>query len=74
MSDVPDRTNPEANPVIGSDAAERLSDRATELYETALDAGKKSVDVIATYVQENPLTSVLIAFGAGFVLSRILSR
>ena len=72
MSDFPDRTEPEANPVIGSDAAERLSDRAADLYETTLDASKRSVETISTYVQQNPVTSVLIAFGAGFVFSRML--
>jgi ElaB/YqjD/DUF883 family membrane-anchored ribosome-binding protein len=73
MSDFPDRIEPEAKPVIG-DAAENLSDRASDLYETALDASKKSAEEISAYVQQKPIISVLLAFGAGFVFSRMLRR
>jgi ElaB/YqjD/DUF883 family membrane-anchored ribosome-binding protein len=61
-----------------SDRAEqlltRLSDRASELYETVSEQGAHSVEAVRGQVTERPLTAVLIAFGLGFILSRLVLR
>ena len=63
-----------ADDVAGHDAAEKLPVRASDLYETVSDASKKAADAVSAHVQEHPLSSVLIAFAAGFVVSKILTR
>ena len=78
MSGFHGRIEPEAKPladdVAGTDAVEKVSDLASDLYQTTLVASKKSADAIAAHVQRQPLTSLLIAFAAGFVFSKILTR
>jgi ElaB/YqjD/DUF883 family membrane-anchored ribosome-binding protein len=59
---------------FGHDAADRISVRAADLYDTVSDTGKKSADAISSHVEEQPLSSLLIAFAAGFIFSKILSR
>ena len=59
---------------FGQDTAEKLSGRASDLYETVSDTSKKSADAITARVEEQPLTSLLIAFAAGFIFSKILTR
>ncbi len=59
---------------FGQDAAGKLSDRASDLYETVSDTSKKSAEAITAHVEEQPLSSLLIAFAAGFIFSKILTR
>ena len=59
---------------IGQDTAEKISGRASDLYETVSDTGKKSADAVTAHVEEQPLSSLLIAFAAGFIFSKILTR
>jgi ElaB/YqjD/DUF883 family membrane-anchored ribosome-binding protein len=56
------------------DAASQLNDRATELYESLAAQGKRSVKAVSDHVEEQPLMSLLVAFGVGFVASKLLSR
>jgi len=56
------------------DAVGQLSDRATELYESLAAQGKRSVRAVSEQVEEKPLMSLLVAFGVGFVASKLLSR
>jgi ElaB/YqjD/DUF883 family membrane-anchored ribosome-binding protein len=59
---------------FGHDTADKISDRASDLYETVSDTGRKSADAITAHVEEQPLSSLLIAFAAGFIFSKILTR
>jgi ElaB/YqjD/DUF883 family membrane-anchored ribosome-binding protein len=59
---------------FGQDAAGKISDRASDIYETVSDTSKKSADAITSHVEEQPLSSLLIAFAAGFIFSKILTR
>jgi ElaB/YqjD/DUF883 family membrane-anchored ribosome-binding protein len=52
----------------------QLGDRATEIYENLAAQGKKSVKAIGHQVDENPVASILVAFAAGFCVSRLLAR
>jgi hypothetical protein len=78
MSGFQGQISPEAksmaDDVAGTDAVGKVSDLASDLYETTLEASKKSADAISAHVQRQPLTSLLIAFAAGFVFSKILTR
>lgn len=55
-------------------AAEQLSEEARRIVETLTAQGEKSTKAVTQHVTEQPLASVAIAFGVGFVLSRLLSR
>lgn len=59
---------------VGQDAADTLSERAADLYETVSDTGRRSADRIGAHVEEKPVTSLLLAFAAGFVFSKFLTR
>ena len=78
MSDFQSQTEIEAKQVAddlaGRGSGDTISVRAADLYETVSDASKKSAEAITAHVQQHPLSSVLIAFGAGFVFSKILTR
>lgn len=52
----------------------QLSDRANELYETVSEQGAVSVDAARGQIVARPLTAVLIAFGVGFIASRMVLR
>jgi ElaB/YqjD/DUF883 family membrane-anchored ribosome-binding protein len=56
------------------EAASDLSDRAAQLYENLATQGKRSVKAVSHQVEEQPLLSLLVAFGVGFVASKLLSR
>ena len=61
-----------------SDAAEtvigELGDRAERLYEGAAAQGKRSAKAIGRQVDAHPIASLLLAFAAGFIASRFLTR
>jgi ElaB/YqjD/DUF883 family membrane-anchored ribosome-binding protein len=59
---------------FGQDTADKISGRAADLYETVSDTSKKSADAISAHVEEQPISSLLIAFAAGFIVSKILTR
>ena len=42
--------------------------------DQARDKGKKSVENVGHQIEERPLTSLLTAFGVGFVLAKLLDR
>jgi ElaB/YqjD/DUF883 family membrane-anchored ribosome-binding protein len=52
----------------------QLDERASELYESMSDQGERSVEAINRYVEEKPITSLLVAFGIGMITGRLLSR
>ena len=63
---------------VAGDAAEstlgEISDRADRLYDSLVAQGERSVKAIGRQVEERPVMSLLIAFGVGFIVSRLLSR
>ena len=52
----------------------QLNDRASELYESMSDRGDRSIKAITRQVEERPIASLLVAFGIGMLVSRLLSR
>jgi ElaB/YqjD/DUF883 family membrane-anchored ribosome-binding protein len=61
-----------------NDAAENIlgqfGERAGRLYDSVTAQGKRSVEAVARHAEERPVMSLLIAFGIGFVVSRLLAR
>ena len=62
-------------------AREGLSDLLNSLLEElrgavghARDTGKRSVETVGHQIEQRPLTSLLTAFGFGFVLAKLLGR
>jgi ElaB/YqjD/DUF883 family membrane-anchored ribosome-binding protein len=49
-------------------------DRFERLTEEAKSRGEEHLDNLAATIEERPLTSVLIAFGVGIILGRLLDR
>jgi hypothetical protein len=54
--------------------AEHLSDEALDLYKDLSKRGHKTAKAITRQVEDQPGTSLLIAFVAGFITSRLMSR
>jgi ElaB/YqjD/DUF883 family membrane-anchored ribosome-binding protein len=52
----------------------QISDRANELYETVSEQGTQSVEAVSERVRARPITSLLLAFGLGFIVSRMVLR
>src|SRR5689334_10984415 len=52
----------------------QLNERASDIYENISGRGERSVQAISRQVEERPITSLLVAFGAGMIVSRLLSR
>lgn len=52
----------------------QLSDRAGHLYDSVAAQGGRSVRAVSRQVEERPVASLLVAFGVGFIASRLLSR
>jgi len=61
-------------PVKGIAAAlkENLAEALGAGFEKAKVSGKKAVEVVETTVEEKPLQSVLLAFGVGLLLGKLL--
>lgn len=53
---------------------EDMSDEARRLYNRALAEGERGADALARQVEERPLTTLLIAFGLGFIGGRMVLR
>ncbi|MDB5366388.1 MAG: hypothetical protein JWM77_2315 [Rhodospirillales bacterium] len=49
-------------------------DRFERLTEEARSRGEEQLEGLAATIEERPLTSVLIAFGVGVILGRLLDR
>jgi ElaB/YqjD/DUF883 family membrane-anchored ribosome-binding protein len=52
----------------------QLNERASDIYDNLSDQGERSVKAISRQVEERPITSLLVAFGVGMIVSRLLSR
>ena len=51
-----------------------LSERASRIYDKVAAQSARSTEAISRQVEEQPIASLLIAFGVGFIVSRLLSR
>jgi ElaB/YqjD/DUF883 family membrane-anchored ribosome-binding protein len=54
--------------------ADHLSDEANEIYRNMAKRGDKAAKAIGRQVEEQPITSLLVAFSAGFILSKLTDR
>ncbi|MEE3623851.1 hypothetical protein UCD39_07585 [Nitrospirillum sp. BR 11752] len=58
--------------------ADHLTDaikaEASDLYRTLAAKGEAAAKAVGTQVEAQPITSLLLAFSAGFIASRLLSR
>lgn len=52
----------------------QLGDRVSHLYDSVTAQGERSVKAVSRQVEERPVVSLLVAFGVGFIASRLLSR
>ncbi len=53
---------------------DRLGGQANHLYDSVAGQGDRATKAIARQIEEQPLMSLLIAFGVGIAASRLLSR
>jgi ElaB/YqjD/DUF883 family membrane-anchored ribosome-binding protein len=54
--------------------ADAIGDEAQRLYSAAAKHGRRQVKALSDQIEEQPLMSILIAFGIGFLGGRILPR
>ena len=57
-----------------SDIAETVSDEAAALYEALHKRSDRAAKVLGKHVEEQPITSLLVAFAVGFLFSRLTAR
>jgi ElaB/YqjD/DUF883 family membrane-anchored ribosome-binding protein len=55
-------------------ATSQLGDEAMQLYSRLAAEGARSVEALGSKVEQQPIASLLIAFAAGFLGGRLLSR
>lgn len=65
-----------ANQAYGSakDQAQYAYEEARKRARELKDRGADQVDMLGEKIAENPLASAAIAFGIGFIISRLMSR
>jgi ElaB/YqjD/DUF883 family membrane-anchored ribosome-binding protein len=56
------------------EVVERLSDETDRLYRSLTKQSERSVKAISRQVEEQPLASLVVAFGIGLISGRLLSR
>jgi ElaB/YqjD/DUF883 family membrane-anchored ribosome-binding protein len=56
------------------EVVERLSDETDRLYRSLTKQSGRSVKAISRQVEEQPLASLVVAFGIGLISGRLLSR
>ena len=56
------------------DYVEEIRDELAGLYKDASKRGQKTMKSVGRKVEDQPVAALLIAFGIGFVLSRLISR
>ena len=55
-------------------ATQTVTDEARRIYDAATAEGERTVAALAQRVEDRPSASLLIAFAAGYISSRILAR
>ncbi|MGV8711454.1 MAG: DUF883 family protein [Nitrosomonas sp.] len=76
LAEKGDQFNGAAHEAIdkATEATHQASERLAEKSEQWISAEERLLNQGCEYVRENPLTSVSIAVGVGFLLSRLLSN
>lgn len=59
---------------LSQEAADSIAGQASDLYERVSETGRRGADRLSAHVEEQPVTSLLLAFAAGFIVSKIVSR
>jgi len=59
---------------VKTGAVESVNGEARRLYDSLAAEGERSAAAIAQQVEERPIASLLVAFAAGFIGSRLLMR
>lgn len=62
---------------LAGDMTEKLAvyqQKAKEGAEAAYEKGSEGVDVIDSQVRQNPVVSLVVAFGAGYLISKLFSN
>jgi ElaB/YqjD/DUF883 family membrane-anchored ribosome-binding protein len=57
-----------------SNLADDMSDEAEALYRSMAKRGDRAARALGKHVEEQPMSSLLMAFAAGFFLSRLTDR
>ncbi len=58
----------------GGNLADSVTDEAAELYGLMAKKGERTAKAIGKQIEDQPITSLLIAFTAGFFISRLTDR
>ncbi|MBL8496844.1 MAG: DUF883 family protein [Nitrosomonas sp.] len=76
LAEKGDQFNGAAHEVIdrATEATHQVSERLVEKRDQLISAEERLLNQGCEYVRENPLTSISIAVGIGFLLSRLLSN
>ena len=56
------------------DEIDKYQKLAADKLQKALDSGSDGIENISERIRQNPLGSLLLAFGAGYVISRIFRQ
>lgn len=56
------------------DMADELSDEAADLYKDLSKRGRKTMVAVEKQIDDQPIASLLMAFAAGFVISKLFFR
>jgi ElaB/YqjD/DUF883 family membrane-anchored ribosome-binding protein len=59
---------------IGQNAAEKISGSVSEIYGGVSKQTQRSAEAVGQHVQDWPVSSLLIAFGGGFAISKLFTR
>jgi len=51
-----------------------VTDEAAALYEAVSRKGQRTAKALEKQIEDQPMTSVLVAFAAGFLISRLTDR
>jgi ElaB/YqjD/DUF883 family membrane-anchored ribosome-binding protein len=57
-----------------TDRLEDYEEKAKEQMQHAIELGSENLDKVGAKIQSNPLTSLALAFGVGYLLSRVISK
>jgi len=57
-----------------SENLQDYQEHAKEHLETAYDIGNENMERIGEKIQKNPLSSMFLAFGVGYVISKMMTK
>jgi ElaB/YqjD/DUF883 family membrane-anchored ribosome-binding protein len=57
-----------------NDLKDNVSDEASALYDAVARKGQRTAKALEKQIEDQPMTSLLVAFAAGFLMSRLTDR